>query len=88
MNPHRALHRRRETFLALFLTIAFGCAITLYFVMISNRLFFAVLPVVTAMIFLGCLQYLIWGRPMKRNTEAVGGRNVWPDTRPTDSRAG
>jgi hypothetical protein len=87
MNPHRAMHRRRETFLALFLTVAFGCAIALFFVMISNRLFFAILAVLTAMIFLGCLQYLIWGWPMRRNTEREN-RHVLPGTGPADTHAG
>jgi hypothetical protein len=86
MNPHRAMYRRRETFLALFLTIAFGCAIVVCFLMISNRLFFAILAVLTAMIFLGCLQYLLWGRPMRRNAARTEERNVLPGTRPTNTR--
>ena len=85
MNPHRAMPRRRETFLALFLTVAFGCAITLFFLMVSNRLFFAILAVVTAMIFLACLQYLLWGRSMRRNREGAEGKSVMPDGRPTNA---
>jgi hypothetical protein len=87
MNPQRAHHRRRETFLALFLTVAFGCLIALFFMMISNRLFFAILAVLSGMIFLGCLQYLIWGRPMRSNAGGTDG-HVLPGTGPTDTRAG
>jgi len=87
MNPRRAMRRRRETFLALFLTVAFGCAIALAFLMISNRLFFAILAVLTAMIFLGCLQYLLWGWPMRRNVER-GERDVFPGEGTKDRPAG
>jgi hypothetical protein len=56
-------------------------------VMISNRLFFAILAVVAAMIFLGCLQYLLWGRSVRQKTQGTEGRGALPDGRPPNSRS-
>lgn len=67
MNSQRRFVGRRETFLALSLAVCVGCAIVLYFLMVSNRLFWAVLAVTAGMIVLGCIQYLLWGRPMRRS---------------------
>jgi hypothetical protein len=75
MNPPRRFGRRREIFLALLLAVCFGCSIVLYFLMISNRLFWAILAVSAAMIVLCGLQYLLWGRPLSRDST---GNNLPP----------
>ncbi len=66
MNPQRPFPRRRETFLALALTVTLACIITLYFLLVAGQYFLAVLAVLAGLLVLGCLQYVIWGWPMHR----------------------
>lgn len=74
MNGQRT-PRRRETILVLFVTIALAFAVTLFALMITGRLFLAMVAVAAGMVILGFLQYLIWGWPMERNH--------WPTRRDT-----
>jgi hypothetical protein len=57
---------RRETFLVLSLAVAAACFVALYFLLIGGRFFVAVLVVLAGLTLLGCIQYLLWGRPMTR----------------------
>lgn len=68
MNPQRSSFRRRETFLALALAVGLACLLALYFLLVAGQYFLAVLIVLASLVLLGCLQYLVWGRPMSHTS--------------------
>ncbi len=75
MNHPPTVPRRRETFLALVLAVALASMVTLFFLLVSGQYFFAVLAVLGGLLLLGCLQYLLWGRPMGRKETHPMPRN-------------
>lgn len=78
MEPQPRSSRWRETFLVLSLAVGLACLIALYFLLVAGQYFLAVLAVLGGLIVLGCLQYLIWGWPMRRSSAPETRRPPWP----------
>ena len=69
MDLRPPVRRRRETFLTLCLAVVAACFVALYFLLVAGQMFLALLVVLAGLAGLGCLQYLVWGRPMNRAAE-------------------